>query len=165
MNEIPTVNIVNEAIVVIINSVAGNLSRILPNIVFKVRMVDIDSFVDHSNDDTSAAGSNLPSLLGMNISPNFTRDVVGVELPGVLEVPHRGISGIIRSPQGSTDEVGLRIEHIGTSAECFDCGRGVVRRNVRETQTFDNLRSAELLDLHGNLTAIRSHGHLRARYF
>ena len=51
VNEVPAVHIVNEAIAVIVNTVAGNLILIDPHGVLKVRVIHINTRVNDCHND------------------------------------------------------------------------------------------------------------------
>ena len=80
MEEIPAVNVVNKSIPIVINSVAGNLARIRPDVRLQVRMIYVNAFVNHSDDHVAAPCSRVPCGLGVDV-----RARSAATLPGVLE--------------------------------------------------------------------------------
>src|SRR5205814_8544457 len=53
--KVPSIDIVDKAVAVVVDSVAGNFAGIGPDICGQVRMSNIDAFIDYSDDDASAA--------------------------------------------------------------------------------------------------------------
>ena len=64
VEEVPTVDVVNKAVTVIVNTVGGNLERIDPDVVAKVRVVDLNAFVDDTHHHLLRTNEALCPYLG-----------------------------------------------------------------------------------------------------
>src|SRR6185503_20355506 len=60
-DQIPTVDIVNESVAIIVNAVAGNLARVHPCVRREVRVREVYARVYYGNHKIVAARSNIPS--------------------------------------------------------------------------------------------------------
>jgi hypothetical protein len=83
VEEVVAVDVVDEAVVVVINAVAGDLAGVDPDVGGEVGMGVIDAGVDDGHDDVAAAGGAVPGLGCVD---------VGVERAAAL-------SGVVQAPQ------------------------------------------------------------------
>src|SRR5204862_3530780 len=60
VKEVEPIHIINKPVTVVIKAIAGNFSRILPDVVSQVRMIDIDPLIDDGDDDAATAGRDVP---------------------------------------------------------------------------------------------------------
>ena len=65
-NEVPTIAVVDKSIAVVVNSIASNLVRVNPDVVIEVAMADVDSGINHGNNNAVTAVPSLPSFGGVH---------------------------------------------------------------------------------------------------
>ena len=65
--EVPAVNVIDVSVSIIIPSVAGNLTRVSPEVTLKVRMGIIDPCIDHSHDYRWSVFANFPGFRSLNL--------------------------------------------------------------------------------------------------
>ena len=97
VRKVVSVNVVHEAVAVVIDAVAGNLARIGPDVGGQVGMAVVDAGVDHAHNDRAAARRDIPSLWGVDVgidrAPRLPDVVESVELR------ERWIIGCRRDPR------------------------------------------------------------------
>ena len=64
--KVPTMNIVYEAIAIVIDAVAWDLAGVCPNVVAQILVIDINATIQHADHDRAAARRNVPRLLRLN---------------------------------------------------------------------------------------------------
>src|SRR5262245_57590208 len=67
MREVPAVNVVDESVSVVVDAVAGDFTRIDPDVVVQVFVIDVETRVDNADDNAAVAGRDVPRLLRANI--------------------------------------------------------------------------------------------------
>ena len=67
-NTVPTVNIVNIAITIIVFTIVGNLCRVYPNIVTEIKVIVVNTGVNNSNDNVRRT-TGVPSFI-IHMSPS-----------------------------------------------------------------------------------------------
>src|SRR6185503_5058809 len=140
VRKVPTMDVVDKSISVVIDVVVWNLTRVGPNVVAQIVVVDIDSRVDNSDDNAAVACSGVPGLLHANVVVGGS-GIPGESrwLTGVVESPQFRVSRIVWSDQRSADEVRLGVDDVGPGAQCFDGVAGIGGIDSRDTQDFDHL--------------------------
>src|SRR5262249_10353015 len=118
LHEVPARDVVDEAVTVVVDAVAGNLPGVAPDVGGEVRMTRRDGGVDHRH-HRPAAVREVPSLFG----------IARVKTPQVLVAlpPRTGARevGIVGGEGGLHDVVGLRVHHLGIGGVAR-CGGGDV---------------------------------------
>src|SRR5262249_24139846 len=85
-DEVPAVDVVDEAVAVVVDAVAGDLARVGPDVGGEVGVVVVDAGVDDRDDDAAARGDGVPRLGGVDVGVG---DAAG--LPGVVQAPERAV--------------------------------------------------------------------------
>ena len=60
LDEVPAVDVIDVAVVVVVDAVSGDLAGICPDVVGKVGVVSVDAAVDNGDDDRSAGTGAIP---------------------------------------------------------------------------------------------------------
>ena len=87
LHEVPAVDVVDEAVVVIIDTVSGNLARVRPDVVGKVGVVGVNATVDHCDDNGSTGASEIPGcgcIDAMRVEESPERPCLGIIARGDL---------------------------------------------------------------------------------
>ena len=108
VHEVPAVHVVDEAVAVVVHTVARDLAGIGPDVGGQVGMEVIDPGVDHRHPHVLAAGGDVPRGWGVDVG---SRRASG--LPEVQEAPEFSELGIVRCLFHVIDEVGLDELHLG----------------------------------------------------
>ena len=108
---VPAIHIVREAVALVIQAIAGNLTRVGPFVGHQVRMVQIHAAVHHGHHNVPpqgirAAGGHIPGLRGIHIG---VRDL--------LQVPHLGELRVVRLHPVLGEMVRLGPAHLGQTAK------------------------------------------------
>jgi hypothetical protein len=87
--EVPAVDVVHQAVVVVVDTVAGDLVRVGPGAILEIRMVEVDPVVDDRHDDGWLPMGDAQGLEAIDVD---VRDAclglgAGQALPGVVETP------------------------------------------------------------------------------
>ena len=69
LDKVPTVNIVDISILIIINSISWNLSLVDPDIVVKIWVIDVNTTIDYCNNNIRSIGAIFPRLNRLDICP------------------------------------------------------------------------------------------------
>ena len=101
VDKVPAMDVVNEPVAVIINTVAGDFAGIGPDVPRQVGMVDVDARVDHRHNHFAAPRCQLPGFKSSDI--DACRAVI---LPSVVEGPLVGEEWIVDGGRTEGD-VGL----------------------------------------------------------
>ena len=114
--EVPAVHVVGEPVPVVIHAIARDLSRVHPQPIREVRLVDVDAGVDHGDDRGSMHGLRVPCPRRLDIgsggavpgSPE-TEALVGhlMELARVVDRPLLLEEGVVGDGRDAGDPVGL----------------------------------------------------------
>ena len=107
VGEVVAVDIVDVAVAVVIQAVAGNLARIDPHVIDQVRMGVIDSGVDDAHHDI-VAGLNVPGLGRVDIGIGYT-----ARLAGIIQPPETSETGVARNGGVECDRV-VRLDVLKT---------------------------------------------------
>ena len=67
VKEVPSVNVINIAVIVVIDVVVWNLTCIHPHVFDKVRMGILDTLVAHGNDDSRITSGKSPCILDIDV--------------------------------------------------------------------------------------------------
>ena len=92
LDEVPAVDVVYEAVVVVVDAVAGNFAGVGPDVGCQIRVRKVDSGVDHADHDAPRSGGDIPGLRRMDVGADHAVAVDG----GVVEAPLRREARIIR---------------------------------------------------------------------
>src|SRR5215467_5575692 len=74
--DVETVNVVDISVVIVVDAIPGDLSRIRVNIVGKIRMSDVDSGIGHRNNNLWTPRSNSPGILGIDVRSDCRNEPV-----------------------------------------------------------------------------------------
>src|SRR5207249_4602230 len=102
------VHVVHEAVVVVVDAVAGDLAGVGPDVVAQVGVVVIDAGVDDGDDGGVIAGGLVPGLGGVDVGVGGAAG-----LDGVVEVPLRGEPRVVGRQRDVDAVVGLGVEDAG----------------------------------------------------
>ena len=67
VKEVPSVNVINIAVIVVIEVIVWNLACVHPHVIDKVRMCILDTLVTHGNDDSRITSSKTPGILDIDV--------------------------------------------------------------------------------------------------
>ena len=81
LDEVPAVDVVDVAVVVVVDAVSGDLAGVCPDVVGKVGVVSVDAAVDDGDDDRSAGPGEIPGC--------------GCMMPWVPKSPERPGIGLV----------------------------------------------------------------------
>src|SRR5262245_41523900 len=83
--EIPAVDVVDEAVVVVVDAVAGDLAGIRIDVGGQVRVSEINAAVQHADDHRAAAGGDVPGLGSIDVRV------------GNADLPEDGLAGVVQA--------------------------------------------------------------------
>jgi len=131
-DEIPAVNVVNVAIVVVVDAIVGCLARIAPQSANQIGMVNVDAGIQHGNDYCRRAGDDVP----------------GSGCTNLRQCPLTGEKRVVGGGGNSVSDlinfsiVDTRVHHqarkcarniaSGSQAQAVDMGEGSFYRSIRE---------------------------------
>ena len=67
VDEVVSVNIVDESVAIVVQSVAGDFAGIGPDVGGQIVVRVVDARVDHAHNDIAAAGRNAPGGAGVDV--------------------------------------------------------------------------------------------------
>ena len=67
VKEVPSVNVINIAVIVVIDVVVRDLCCVHPHVLYKVRMSILDTLVAHGNDDSRITSGKTPGILDIDV--------------------------------------------------------------------------------------------------
>ena len=86
----------------------------------------LDPGIDDGHDHVAAAGSQVPRFRRPNVGARSTP-----RLAGVVQAPELGEARVVWSCKNADEIVRLRVEHVGTRAECLErLAHGHARRQL-----------------------------------
>src|SRR5262249_2841366 len=88
MRKVPYVDVVNESVAIVINSGSCDFTRIGPDVVVEVFVINVDSRIDNSDYNVSTTSRDIPRLLRTNVHPGCSG----------IAARSRGLSRIVESP-------------------------------------------------------------------
>ena len=91
VDKVIAMDIVDEAITVVIDAVARNLTRVGPDVGGQIRVGVVDAGVDNTDDDIPRTGAHLPGFRRVNIGI-----CCAAALTGVVQAVQVAIPGIVR---------------------------------------------------------------------
>ena len=113
--EVPAVHVVQEAVLVIVDAVAGDLARVGPDVGRQVGMRVVDAAVDDADDDRTIAGGDRPGGLGRDVGPGKT-----ARLTAVVQSPQERVALVVRRQHGVQDIVRLGVFDMRVAAQPGD---------------------------------------------
>ena len=152
IREVVAVEVVHEAVVVIVDAVARDFAGVDPDVVGQVGMGVIHAGVDDGDDHIAAAGVEIPG--GGRINVRVGR---AAGLPGVVHSPEFAEAGIVGRGDGFDAIIRLGINDPGHAVEGLQgLGHGLARRQFHQAQPRHHLVFAD------DLRAAQRVQHLRA---
>ena len=140
-DEVVPVDVVDESVAIVVDSVAGHLSRIRPDVCGQVGMAVIHTRIDHGHYDAGGAGGEVPRLRGIDICIDGA-----TRLARVLEAPQIEKPRIVREHRGVQERIRLIVRNTRVAAQPSIDG-GEVQAGFRfkqhhplEAQSTDDLR-------------------------
>ena len=103
VGEVVAVDVVDVAVAIVVDSVAGDFTRVGPDVLHQVRMRVVDAGIDNA-DDNIAAGLDVPGLGGVDI-----RIGSAARLARVAEAPELAEVGVVGN-RGSDRERIIRLD-------------------------------------------------------
>ena len=82
IDHVPTVYVIDVAVGVVVDTISRDLSRIRPDTVDQVRVIEVDTGVEHGHYDGAGTGGPIPRLDGIDIGVSGA-----ARLPRVLKGP------------------------------------------------------------------------------
>ena len=124
--EIPAAHVVDEAVVVVINAVAGDFAGVDGDVLGEVGVGPIHAGIDHADDHRGGAVSGIPGFEHIHVGIGGAVDAVD-RLAGVVETVEFGEVGVVRRGAERIDNgVLLGVAHERVRSE----GGGGVRHGV-----------------------------------
>lgn len=120
--KVPTINIIDKAIMVVIDAVVCDFGRVGPKGIFEVFVIEIDTAVDYSDDDGRVASGDIPGLghvYAIEVASVMSGVIGGVVLVvGVVgvEVGCEQVVGFGEGDGRILVEAGERLGHISAYA-------------------------------------------------
>src|SRR2546428_2970400 len=108
-------DVMDEAVPVIVDSVARDLVRVRPDIRRQVRVVVIGARVDDGHEDAAAPGGDAPGALGVDIGSGRAARLPGIVKPVLLHVAR-----IIRREADGDEVVRLDVLYVRIAAEALE---------------------------------------------
>ena len=151
--EVPAIDVVDEAVCIVVDAVARRLAWVAPDVRGEVRMVVVDTGVDHGDDHRSRSGGDVPRRRGVD---------VGVGKPArlrrVIESPEPVEGGVVWNRRRGDDPVGLDVlDARGGARPTENIGRRRPGRDQREESLAERRRLPARADAHGTRRGVGSH--------
>ena len=108
--EVPTAQIIDVAVGIVIDSIAGNLGAIRPDVRGQVRVPPRNTCIDDRHGKLRVAGGHTPGFFRAHVHTGDPR-VAGDYLSGVLEAPQLSVVRVIRNLRQAHDAIALDILH------------------------------------------------------
>ncbi len=144
---IHTVDVVDVAVGVVVDAVAGDLAGIRPGIGREVGVRVVDTGVDHGDHDIGRTVEHAPALGRVDVSVRGTDMAAAIGLAGVVHAPEVAEQRIVRHFQRVLHVVGLGVFHVGVRLEGADRGFHRIAADVPVLGA-DELEFAQLLAGH-----------------
>ena len=112
IGEVPAHHVVDEAVAVVVDAVAGHLAGIAPGVGREIRVVVVHAGIDDGDNHAARASGRVPRLRRVDIGIDDA-----ARLSGVVEAPELAARWIVGSDGGRDREIGLDIAHA-----CRPCG-------------------------------------------
>ena len=130
-DEVVAVHIVDVSVLVVVDAIAGNLTRVHPHVRLEVRMVVIDAGVDDGDDRLAAAGGDVPGGRRLDIGA-----CLATGLPGVVHPPFGGKIGVVGKLVARQPIIRLGKDNVFVGLEGRDgVGEALAGRHVDLVQT------------------------------
>ena len=117
VREVPAVDVVDEAVGVIVDAVAGDLARVRPGVGRQVGVRVVDAGVDDRDDHAGGTGEDVPRLDGVDVGVHRAGGAAPVSLAGVVHAPELAEHRVVRGLVGVEDIVRLRVLDVGVGLE------------------------------------------------
>ena len=114
IDKVPATNIIDITIVIIIDTIIGNLTGVTPDITDDIFMVIVQTGIDHRNDNI-AAGLCIPGFRCINIGIGSA-----TSLTGIVQAIKLGKAWIIGNGCCSDNIVWFCIEYLAVAAQAGD---------------------------------------------
>src|SRR5258706_16434926 len=115
-------------------------------------MGNVDAFVNHSDDDVSVSGCDVPGLLSFDVVAGCAHDAAYL-LARILKSPQLRVARIDWSAVEINSVVRLGIQHIVAGPKRGDRFHGVAGLRAGEAQAFNQIGSCETIQVYRNLLA------------
>ena len=110
-HEVPAMHIIDEAVAIVVQSIARNLSGVVPDVVGEVRMGVVDARVHQRQQDVVAPGADVPALLRADVRAGSP-----LGLPSVVQAPLPVEFRVVREHRHLDQVVGLDVENVGMAS-------------------------------------------------
>ncbi len=100
--EVPAADVVDEAVAVVVDAVAGDLAGVDPDVVGQVRVGVVDPGVDYRHDDVSASREEIPRVDSGDVCARYSAGE-----PRVVQAPLKMESRVVGQRLGLDEEVRL----------------------------------------------------------
>ncbi|MBK7368956.1 MAG: hypothetical protein IPJ04_13930 [Candidatus Eisenbacteria bacterium] len=108
-------HVVHVAVAVVVDAVARDLARIVPDVRDEIRMGVVHTGIDDADDHVRITGECVPRELRANVGSRRPP-----RLPGVVQSPELRVAGIVRAHVGGPDPVRLGVHDVGARAQRRD---------------------------------------------
>ena len=123
VGKVPPVDIVDEPIAVVVDTVAGDLAGVGPDVGGEVGVLVVDAAVDHRDDHAPRSRRDGPGLGSVDVGVDHAP-----RLPRVVERPERAERPVVGNGRAGDGEVGL---HEGHARRAAGPGEDLLRRGAR----------------------------------
>ena len=106
VGEVPAVDVVDEAVAVVVDAVTGHVARVVPGIGRQIRMVVVHAGVDDGHHHAAGAGGRVPRLRGIDVGVDDA-----ARLAAVVEAPELAERRVVRGDGRGDHEVWLDVSH------------------------------------------------------
>jgi hypothetical protein len=125
VGEVVAVHIIDVAVAVVVNTIAGDLARVRPDVRGEVGVRVVDTRVDHRDDHVGGLGDGVPGLGGIDVGI-----VAPAGLPGVVQAPEAGVEVVGRGLHAQ-QRIGRHRFDLAVAQQAFVRARQVGTRRER----------------------------------